>query len=80
MTYRREYLRGSAEDMATILRTDAVVSGQTGTYDGVVLTKDFSLLSPDVIEHKSYALGIGQILEESPGGSERMPLTSVVWG
>ncbi len=80
VTYRQEYLRGEAEDMATVLLTDGSVHLAMGDYTHIVQTKDFSLLEPDIIEYKYYAPGLGMILEDSPGGVERVELLSVTPG
>jgi hypothetical protein len=64
-TYRQEYLAGQAEDQATILQLDASVSGPTGSYQDVLVTEDVTPLEPDLLEHKSYAPGVGVVQEES---------------
>ncbi len=40
----------------------------------LVVTKDHSPLTPDVVEQKYYAPGIGTIVETSRDGSERVVL------
>ncbi len=75
MTYRQEYYAGEAEDAAEILSLDEHVEVPLGTYDGVMLTKDYTPLDPDVVEHKFYARGVGpvQVIAVS-GGSSREEL------
>ncbi|MGH8867399.1 MAG: hypothetical protein ACRDYU_05305 [Actinomycetes bacterium] len=74
-TYRQEYLEGEAEDAAEMLSLDEKVSGPTGAYDRVVMTKDYTPLEPDVLEHKLYAPGVGLVLEVGvSGGSSRVEL------
>ena len=79
MTYRQEYYAGQAEDAAEILSLDEHVEVPFGTYDGVLMTKDFTPLDPDVVEHKFYARGVGpvQVIAVS-GGSSREELITFV--
>jgi hypothetical protein len=66
--YRQEYLAGEAEDQATVLKLDGIVSGPTGDYVDVLVTEDVTPLEPDLLEHKSYARGVGVVLEETLSG------------
>lgn len=68
--YRQEYLPGEAEDTARVLRTGERLRVRHGTYEGVVVTRDWSPLDPGVVEHKYYAPGIGLIREEAVQGDE----------
>jgi hypothetical protein len=63
--YRQEYLIGDAEDQAKVLRLDGSVDGPTGSYDAVVVTEETTPLEPDLLEHKSYARGVGVVQERS---------------
>jgi hypothetical protein len=78
--YRQEYLVGEAEDRATVLKLDAAVTGPTGSYKDVLVTEDLTALEPDVVEHKSYAAGLGVIREDSlaaePGVVELVKVTT----
>jgi hypothetical protein len=77
-TYRQEYKRGEAEDQATILRQGERASVPAGAYDNVLVTKEFTRLEPDVLEHKAYAPGVGLITEDAiRGDNEHMQLVSV---
>jgi hypothetical protein len=62
MSYRQEYLDGEAEDAATVLSLDEQVEVPTGRYQGVLMTKDYTPLQPEINEHKFYAKGVGPIL------------------
>jgi len=78
-TYQQELAPGVAEDMATVLSLKESVCVPYGCFSNVLQTKDFSPLEPDVVEHKFYAPGVGQIktvLVE--GGSEVSELVDVV--
>ena len=81
MTYRQEYYAGQAEDAAEVLSLDEHVEVPYGSFDAVLMTKDFTPLDPDVVEHKFYARGVGpvQVIAVS-GGSSREVLVSFVSG
>ena len=79
--YRQEYYAGHAEDVAEVLSTDASVSVPYGSFDNVLQTKDWSLLERRAVEHKYYALGVGQVSTVMvKGGNEVMELVEVVKG
>jgi hypothetical protein len=68
--YRQEYYEGQAEGMAEVLSLDEQVTVSYGSYENVLMTKEWNPLEPDVIEHKYYAEGVGNLLEETvEGGS-----------
>lgn len=60
-TYRQEYYKGEAEDMADLLSVSESVTVPYGSFDNVVQTQDYTPLEPDLLEHKYYAQGIGAI-------------------
>lgn len=75
MEYRQEYYAGEAEDAARILSLDEMVDVPFGSFDRVLLTKDYTPLEPDVLEHKFYAPGVGPVLViglSGGGGSEQL--------
>jgi hypothetical protein len=77
MAYRQEYLSGEAEDEAEILAVDERAKVPFGAFDHVVMTKDFTRLEPDLVEHKYYARGVGPVLTVTvSGGSDREELVS----
>lgn len=59
--YRQEYYEDEAEDVAQILSISESVIVPYGSYTDCLLTAEWNLLEPDVIEHKYYAAGIGMI-------------------
>jgi hypothetical protein len=77
--YRQEYYAGEAEDMASVLEIGAgPVTVPFGTFDDLLVTKEWSPLEPEVVEHKTYAPGIGLILAEAvQGENERLELIDV---
>jgi len=75
VAYRQEYYKGQAEDGAQVLRLGMRVKGPAGMFDRVLVTKEFTPLEPDVVEHKFYAPGVGQVLAITvSGGSSRQEL------
>jgi hypothetical protein len=75
LSYRQEYLKGEAEDMAQVLNLDATSIVPYGAYDHVLQTKELTPLEPKVAEDKFYAPGIGCVLEVGvKGGSDRTEL------
>jgi hypothetical protein len=74
--YRQEFYEGEAEDMGEILQVDGTASVAAGEFDNLVVTRDWNPLEPDVVEEKSYAEGVGVVLEEKvEGGEGRIELT-----
>lgn len=59
MEYRQEYYPGVAEDMVTIKQTGVAVETALGTFEGCVVTYDWTPLDPDSREDKTYCPGIG---------------------
>ncbi len=78
-TYRQEYLKGEAEDMAKVLRTGSSVKVAYGSFDHVMVTEEWTPLEPAIAEEKSYAPGVGFVLAVSvKGENERLELVEVV--
>ena len=66
-TYRQEYYKGEAEDMAKVQSLNDSVTVPYGSFDHVLVTKEWTPLEPSYHEHKYYAPGVGQVYG---GGSE----------
>jgi hypothetical protein len=80
-TYAEEDAPGVAEDMATVLRLDAGRTVPFGTFDDLLVTRNFSPLDAGVVEKKFYAEGVGSILEKAvTGPRERLVLVRVTTG
>jgi hypothetical protein len=62
LSYRQEYYQGQAEDAAQVLSLDQQARVPFGAFDNLLVTKDFTRLQPDVLEHKYYAPGVGPVL------------------
>jgi hypothetical protein len=81
MAYRQEYYKGKAEDAAEVLGLDERVKVPYGSFDGVLKTKDYTPLEPNVLEHKFYAEGVGPVLAISvSGGGGREELVEFTEG
>jgi hypothetical protein len=77
-TYRQEYYKGKAEDMAKVLSLDESATVPYGSFDHVLMTNEWTPLEPNIAEHKYYAAGVGNILEVAvKGPQERLELVDV---
>ena len=77
--YRQEFRRGVAEDMARVLDVGARTTAAGTTYDGCVLTEEWSPLERGVRERKFYARGVGMVhMRTAEGPSEEMTLTKAI--
>jgi len=78
-SYRQEFYAGQAEDVAKVYAVDESKTVPKGSYDQVLVTEDWNLLTPDLHERKWYAAGIGVVFEETvQGGSGTLSLIDVV--
>jgi len=77
-TYRQEFYRGHAEDMAWVVSSTESVTIDYGSFDHVLLTIEWTRLEPKVIERKYYARGIGVIREvTAAGANEQSDLVAI---
>ena len=74
-TYFQEFAPGVAQDMASVISVNRTETVPYGSYSSVLETKEWTPLAANSVEHKSYAPGLGLILEEK--GGERMRLVAV---
>jgi len=77
-SFRQEYYKGQAEDHFAVLNLSAsVVVPYTASAHGL-LTKEWTPLEPDTLDHKLYIRRIGLVKEETiKGGDERWELSDV---
>jgi hypothetical protein len=66
-TYYQEFAPGVAQDMASVISVTRRATVLGRTVGNVLLTKEWTALESNSLEHKSYAPGIGLILEEKAG-------------
>lgn len=70
--YRQEFYEGEAEDVAEVIRVGEQVTVPAGTFDSVVVTREWNPFEPDVVEEKSYAPGVGVVLERKVEGGDEV--------
>jgi hypothetical protein len=77
-TSRQEYLPGQAEDQYQVVSLNSSVTVPYGAYGGnAMLTKEWTALEPNVLDHKFYVKGIGEVAELSVSGpTEKARLVS----
>jgi hypothetical protein len=66
--YRQEYYKGEAEDFGQVVKVGESVDVSHGSFDDVIVTKDWTPLEPKVLENKYYARGVGVVFERSVKG------------
>jgi hypothetical protein len=76
--YRQEFSPGTAEDIAEVVALGQKVSVPFGTFEGCLKTEESAAPSPDQIENKYYAPGIGVVLEVDLEDGERLELIDVI--
>ncbi len=77
--YRQEFDLGNAEDAAEVLSlTGSATTPAINCAGTCLITRDFSPLEPDALEHKYYAPGVGMILEVKPETGKRLELIEIV--
>jgi hypothetical protein len=60
-SYRQEYYKGEAEDMARVLSLNESVRVPYGSFDHVMETKEWTPLQPVFFERKYYVRGVGPL-------------------
>lgn len=77
-TYRQEYYKNHAEDMAEVVNLNASVTVPYGSYTNALVTREHTRLEPDVIEEKHYAPGVGMVRDVADvGEDDHIELVSV---
>jgi hypothetical protein len=77
-TYRQEYYKGEAEDMARALKLNGSVEVPYGSFKNVLVTDEWTPLEKNVAEHKFYAPGVGNVKEiATKGPQETLTLIDV---
>jgi hypothetical protein len=62
-TYRQEYWKGEAEDLARVVSLNQSVSVPYGDFEGCLKTQDWNALESPSQEQKSYCHDVGMVLE-----------------
>jgi hypothetical protein len=77
-SYLQEYYKGHAEDHAQVLSASASIRVPYTSSTHALVTKEWTPLEPDVLDHKTYVRGVGLVKEETiKGGEELWKLVSV---
>lgn len=80
-SYRQEYYKGGAEDMAAVIDSDLTISVAGTVYSGCLKTRDWNPLEPGPPEYKYFAPHVGlvleEVLDEEFGVVERVELRSI---
>jgi hypothetical protein len=76
VTHRQEFYKGHAEDYFEIVSIFTTVTSSPA--DNALLTKEWTPLEPNVLDHKLYVRGIGNVVERTVrGGDEHLELLSM---
>jgi hypothetical protein len=67
-SFRQEYYKGHAEDHFKVLDLSAPVTVPYGSFRNTLLTREWTPLEPDIVDHKYYVRGIGQVKETTVKG------------
>jgi hypothetical protein len=67
-SFRQEYYPGHAEDRFQVVSVASSITVPFGSFSGALLTKEWTALEPEVLDHKYYVKGIGQVAELSVKG------------
>lgn len=77
-TYSQEFAPDVAEDMAEVIGFEDAICVRYGCFDNVLVTKEWTPLEPDIVEHKYYASGVGFIFGIMiEGGEEQTELVRI---
>jgi hypothetical protein len=78
-SFRQEYYKGRAEDHFQVLSLAANVITPYTASPRALLTKEWTPLEPDTLDHKLYVRGVGLVREETiKGGDELWELSDVL--
>ncbi|MBA3743042.1 hypothetical protein [Sporichthya sp.] len=73
----RDTARLNGKDEAEVLRLGEQATVPFGRYDEVLVTRDFTDLDPDAVEHKFFAPGVGVVKSVSLTSGEEEVLVSM---
>ncbi|MCI0554222.1 MAG: hypothetical protein L0287_25005 [Anaerolineae bacterium] len=77
-SYSQEVAPGVAEDMAEVISFEDSFCVRYGCFEDVLVTREWTPLEPDIVEHKYYAKGVGFIFGIMvEGGEEQTELVRV---
>ncbi len=76
-TYRQEFYKDEAEDMASIVKVGESVTVEYGSFQNCMKTFEWNPLEGGSGEYKYYAPGVGMILEAPADSDERIELIDI---
>lgn len=78
-SYRQEFYKGEAEDMADVVSLEEAVTVAYGKYSNCLKTRDWSRIDPNLNEYKYYCSKVGSLVLETSvtGTAEKVELISV---
>lgn len=76
LTYRQEYRKGVAEDLARVIELGRRAAVAFGDFTDVLVTEDWNPLDSSSPEHKFYARDIGLVMERHVTGGAGLELIS----
>jgi hypothetical protein len=68
--YRQEFYPDVAMDLGEVVRVGERTTVAAGSYEDVVVTRDWNPLEPEVVEEKHYAPGVGLVFETHTRGQQ----------
>lgn len=69
--YRQEFYAGEAEDVAEVVRIGDAADVPAGRFENLLVIQEWNPFEPEVVEEKSYARGIGVVLEQKVRGDDQ---------
>ena len=75
--YRQEFSLGNAEDFAKTLSLTEPVTVPAGSFSNCLKSRETTPLETDLLEHKFYALGVGNVLTVDARTGDRVELVQV---
>jgi hypothetical protein len=75
--YRQEFSLGNAEDLAETICLTESVTVPAGSFSNCLKSQETTPLEPDVLEHKFYAPGIGNVLTIDVNTGNRIELIGI---
>lgn len=78
-SYRQEYYRGEAEDLAGVISLNESVEVPLGSYENCLKTREWTPIEPDVLEYKYYAPGVGMVMEVDVKTGEGAKLVKIAY-
>jgi hypothetical protein len=78
--YRQESSLGNAEDFAEVLSLTESATVPAGSFNSCLKTQETTPLETDLLEHKFYAVGVGNVLTVNAHTGKRTELVQITTG